>query len=456
VSDWINELEALLGKNYVFTEDAVLQLHSGDAWLAKSMPQVVVMAETTEQVSQVLKFANERKIPVTARGGGKGYVGSCVPVKGGISLDLMRMNKILEINGHDFVAVVEPGVITADLQEEAIENGLFYPPDPASMRDCSIGGNIATNAGGARCLKYGVTKNYVLGLEVVLANGDILQLGGRTHKNKTGFNLTDLFIGSEGMLGIVTKVIVKLLPYPPARVVTMISFDDLKETVKAIQLIQENGFLPSAMEIGDQLVVASARKVGQQLPPGNVLLLLEFDGQPDAIKHELEEAIKLLQTGTDLKHFVVATDEIECEKIWGIRRDFAVTLKRAGMERLNEDIVVPRGKLLDLFTFIDELQKTYDVPMTSFGHAGDGNIHVNLMIDQTKDFYDPQLHNLLNDLFKQVLAWGGVITGEHGVGLAKKPWWTNAVSPEVNALHKVIKNALDPHGILNPGKFLDE
>ena len=254
------ELRALLGNDAVSDEAAELQAHGGDKWIANHPPEVVVFAKSTEQVSKLLRFASEKKIPVTARGAGYGYVGGCVPVRGGIALSLARMNRIKEINFADAIAIVEPGVITADLQAKAREQKLFYPPDPASMKDCTIGGNVATNAGGPRCLKYGVTRNYVIGLEVVLASGEVLRTGGRVHKNKTGFDLIGLFVGSEGMLGVVTEITVRLLPLPPARATLSAAFATMTETAATVQAIFQAGFLPAALEIADHFTLEAARR----------------------------------------------------------------------------------------------------------------------------------------------------------------------------------------------------
>ena len=267
----IGDLRALLGDECVAGDEPTRRAHGGDKWFAAHDPDAVVFAETTGQVSRLLRFATEHKIPVTARGAGYGYVGGCVPVRGGISLSLARMNRIKEINFADAIAIVEPGVITADLKAAVRAQKLFYPPDPASMKDCSIGGNVATNAGGPRCLKYGVTRNYVIGLEVVLANGDVLRTGGRVHKNKTGFDLIGLFVGSEGMLGVVTEITVRLLPLPPARATLSASFATMSEAAAAVQAIFAAGFLPSSLEIADQFTLEAARQDhGRGIIPGVV------------------------------------------------------------------------------------------------------------------------------------------------------------------------------------------
>src|SRR5881398_317299 len=276
-----DELRQLLGNDAVADDTETLAAHSGDKWFAAEEPEVVVFARSTSDVSKLLSFASQKKIPVTARGAGFGYVGGCVPAKKGIALSLMRMNRIKDINFQDVIAIVEPGVITADLKAAARAQKLFYPPDPASMKDCSIGGNIATNAGGPRCLKYGVTRNYVLGLEVVLANGDVLRTGGRTHKNKTGFDLIGMFVGSEGLLGVVTEAILRLLPLPPARASLSASFRTFRQAANAVQEIFRAGFLPSSLEIADHFTLEAARRdLGKMIvPPGNAHLLVDLDGQ---------------------------------------------------------------------------------------------------------------------------------------------------------------------------------
>ncbi len=451
------ELRELLGAEVVGDDAEALALHGGDKWVAVREPEVVVFAKTTEQVSKLLRFASAKKIPVTARGAGWGYVGGCVPVRGGIALSLARMKRIKEIHFADAIAIVEPGVITGDLQDAARAKKLFYPPDPASLKDCTIGGNIATNAGGPRCLKYGVTRNYVIGLEVVLANGEILRTGGRVHKNKTGFDLIGLFVGSEGLLGIVTEITVRLLPLPPARATLSAAFATMPQAAEAVQEIFAAGFLPSSLEIADAFTLEAARADrGMALvPPGHAHLLIDVDGQLESVRSEAE-ALRELLALKNPNALTTATTEEECEKLWALRREFSNSLRATGLTKLNEDIVVPRGRLVELIEFAQTLQKRHGFPIACFGHAGDGNIHVNLMAANYNDqSVQKKVEHALDDLVAQVLAWGGVITGEHGIGLAKKRWWPEATSEAARALHQKLKAALDPSGILNPGKFLD-
>jgi glycolate oxidase len=456
-SSLADTLAELVGREKISHSADVLAGHSGDKWSASHPPDVVVFAESTADVSAVLKFASAQGIPVTTRGAGFGYVGGCVPVHGGIVLSTIRMNRILGLHPQDGVAIVQPGVITRTLQDAARALGWEYPPDPASLKDCSIGGNIATNAGGPRCLKYGVTRSYVLGLEVVLPDGEILRTGGRLHKNKTGFDLIGLFTGSEGMLGVVTEATLRLIPKPASRGMLAAIFPDYALAAAAVQSILNSGHLPSALEITDTFTLDAARKrLGAEVfPPGNAHLIVEIDGRPAAVVAELEELDQLL-TRLGATFIERAPDEASCERIWTLRREFSYSLRDTGLTKLNEDIVVPRSKLVELVTFARELERRTGIPIACFGHAGDGNIHTNLMV---KDYQDPATRAhadaALDLLFTWILEHGGAITGEHGVGLAKKPWIRKALGEVSFATHRAIKNTLDPKGILNPGKFLD-
>src|SRR5438874_4379942 len=288
----VEQLRQLMGNNAVADDAETLDEHSGDKWFAQARPDAVVFAESTEQVSKLMKFASRENIAVTARGGGYGYVGSCVPVRAGIALSFARMNRIKDISFEDAVAVVEPGIITADLKRAARDKKLFYPPDPASFEHCTIGGNVATNAGGPRCLKYGVTRNYVVGLEVVLANGEVLRTGGRVHKNKTGFDLIGLFVGSEGMLGVVTEITLKLLPMPPARATLSAAFANATQAAETVQAIFAAGFLPASLEIADHFTLEAARRDLRKMivPPGSAHLLVDLDGQQESVRTEAERS----------------------------------------------------------------------------------------------------------------------------------------------------------------------
>lgn len=435
-----------------------LTFHSIDKWHAHSLPELVVFAESTSDVVEVMKFSRRHQVPVYTRGAGIGYVGGCVPLHGGIALNMSRMNKILDLAPEDGCAVVQPGVITGDLQDAAHKLGWYYPPDPASIRECSIGGNIATNAGGPHCLKYGVTHHYVLGLEAVLANGQVLRTGGRCHKNKTGFDLAHLITGSEGMLAIITEATLRLIPHPPTRAMLSCVFPHFSDAAHAVQRILNAGHLPSALEITDSFTLNAARAyLGDSiLPAGNAHLIVEIDGRPAAVASELQE-LQVLVKDLGSTSIDTAETDADCEAIWQLRRDFSYSLRATGLTKLNEDIVVPRSKLVELINFTENLTAQTDIPIACFGHAGDGNIHVNLMVEDYAP-HSPQrdtADQALDQLFQWILANQGAITGEHGVGLAKKPWINQALGDTGMFAHQQIKNALDPHNLLNPGKFLD-
>lgn len=436
-------------------DPVTLAANAGDKWFATRRPEGVVFPRDVDSVARTLRFAHRYRIPITPRGAGHGYVGGCVPARGGIVLVLDTLNRIKEINVADFVAVVEPGVRTQTLQEAVEAQGLFYPPDPASRADCSLGGNIACNAGGPRCLKYGVTRDYVLGLEVVLADGTVTRLGGRTHKNKTGFELARLFVGSEGLLGVITEATLKLLPRPPWRSCLAAGLGTMRDAAQAIRDIFAAGFLPCALEVADRFTLAAARRrTGDTRLAGcGAVILVELDGHPLSVRGELA-AIERIVRRAGPRFVQRAHGAAQTERLWQLRREFSYALRDTGLTKMNEDVVVPRGRLEDLFRLGARLQRRHGLRVACFGHAGDGNIHVNVMVDESKPGFEKRRDQALDELFAGVLELGGAITGEHGIGLAKKPWWPAAVSTEARGLHRLIKQALDPKGVLNPGKFV--
>lgn len=455
---WLEELRSLLPTGRVVTAPESLLEHGQDRWHASALPDAVVLAHSREEVAATLLFANDRGIPVTTRGAGVGYVGGCVPVQGGIVLSVRPMNRIIEINPRDGIAVVEPGVILADFQKEVEELGWYYPPDPASMKECSIGGTIATNAGGPRCVKYGVTRHYVLGLEVVLPNGEILVTGGRCHKNKTGLDLIGMFVGSEGLLGVVTQATLRLIPHPEARAMLTATFATFEDAALAVEGILDGGWQPSGLEITDGFTLRAAREYlgADALPPGDAHLIVEIDGRRDSILQDLGALRKLVE-GLRAVTVAEARDAVACEAVWELRRAFSYSLRATGLTKLNEDVVVPRSKLVDLVRFARQLENETGIAVACFGHAGDGNIHTNLMVKNydTDPVTRAAADDALDRLFQWILSQDGKITGEHGVGLAKKRWFADAVSPVAAELHRGLKKWLDPRGILNPGKFIE-
>jgi glycolate oxidase len=452
---WVSALKRKFGAGLVSTQPATLCAHGGDAWWAARPADAVFFPRRAADVAELLRWADAHKIPVTARGAGRGYVGGCVPVRGGIVVSFARMNRILEVSLADGVAVVQPGVITGDLQRAAARRGLFYPPDPASLNECFIGGNVATNAGGPRCVKYGVTRHYILGLEVALAEGSLVRVGSRTHKNKSGLDLVGLFVGSEGLLGLVTEITTRLIPLPPAQALLSAGFTSIEAAARACQRILAGGILPSTLEIADQFTLEAARRhLGRRaVPAGNAYLMVEVDGQKNAIATEARAVERIIRSSGALA-VSIAKSEREQKLVWDLRRGFSMSLKATGLTKFNEDVTVPRGRVADLVRLGERLQKKYRFAVACFGHAGDGNIHVNLMVDLSIPGMKKKVHAALDELFTQVLKWGGVITGEHGIGLAKLPWWNQAASTQLRELHRRIKRAVDPNGILNPGKFI--
>ncbi len=448
-------LRESLAEGELLMDRAACRAHAGDKWFAAQEPEAVALPRSTDSVARILRFAHRNRVPVTPRGAGHGYVGGCVPVRGGLVLSLAALDRIVEISAADFVAVVQPGVVTARLQERVEARGLYYPPDPASRADCSVGGNIASNAGGPRCLKYGVTRDYVLGLEVVLAGGTVVRLGSRTHKNKSGFELARLLVGSEGLLGVITEATLKLLPLPPFRACLGVGFGSMRDAARALRRVFAAGYLPSALEVADAFTLAAARRrTGSELLAGcEAHLIVELDGHERSVRGEIR-ALEGVVGGCHPVFVQRGFGARGCEQFWQLRREFSYALRDTGLTKLNEDITVPRGRLEDLFRFAAGLQGRHGLPVACFGHAGDGNIHVNVMVDFGQPGSKARSRAALDELFRQVTAWGGVITGEHGIGLAKKRWWPLAASAEVRSLHRRVKAALDPRGILNPGKFV--
>lgn len=457
--EWVADLKQIIDPRIVSTDDDIRAEFGTDRWHAMAMPAAVVQAESVDDVQATMRFANEREIPVTTRGAGVGYVGGCVPLKGGILLSVAKMNRILEINPKDGVAVIEPGVILNDLVEAVREKGWYYPPDPASLKECSVGGTIATNAGGPRCLKYGVTRHYILGLEVVLPDGELLVTGGRCHKNKTGLDLIGMFVGSEGLLGVVVKATLRIIPLPEARMMLTATYPSFADAAKAVETILDSRWQPSALEITDSFTLQAARDYlgADTLPEGEAHLIVEIDGRKDSLSTDLA-ALHQLVDSTGAIAVDEARSEEECDAVWQLRREFSYSLRATGLIKLNEDIVVPRSKLVELVNFAHQLQQDTGIAVACFGHAGDGNIHTNLMVED----YETNAENrakadaALDVLFRWIIENNGQITGEHGVGMAKKRWFKDAVSPVSFAMHRSLKEAIDPKGILNPGKFIDD
>jgi glycolate oxidase len=422
-------------------------------------PACAALCTSTEQVAAVLRICAERDVPVTPRGAGSGMVGGALPIEGGVVLSTEKMQRIKEIDEADLVAVVEPGVVTGKLQAAVEERGLFYPPDPASLDMCSIGGNAATNAGGPRAFKYGVTREYILGLEVGLMGGEVLRCGRRTAKGVTGYDLVAGFVGSEGTFGVITELAVKLVPKPPAAATVLGVFADVAAAGAAIEGLLKHGLRPRALEIADRASIDHIRAKSRYRFPANAgaIVLLEVDGDPDTMQLQME---KIGAACDELGAIDVlgATEASERAKVWEARRLISPSLKASYRIKVNEDICVPRGRIVKMFERLDRVRAETGLEIVVFGHAGDGNLHVNLMSND--DPQDPAVRARMWAGAKQVFAHaidlGGTLSGEHGIGLTKRDYVPMEQSARLIEWQHKWKAMWDPKHLLNPGKKLPE
>lgn len=450
----IEQIKVIVGSDNVATDRQDLLCYGYDATQMEFLPDLVVHPGTVEEVSQVLALANRESINVFPRGAGSGFTGGALPKGGGIVLVVTRLNRILRIDTENLIAEVEPGVVTEQFQQEVEKLGLFYPPDPASLKFSSLGGNVAENAGGPRCVKYGVTRDFVMGLEVVLPTGEIIRTGGETYKGVVGYDLTRLMCGSEGTLGIITKIIFKLLPLPEAKKTMLTIFDSIDGAARAVSTIIGNKIIPTTLEFMDYSTLQCVNKrFNLGIPDsGRAVLIIEVDGDRDLIEKQasrIQELIKPL----GLVECKVAKDAAESEALWKVRRLVSPSLRDVNPDKFNEDIVVPRSKVPDVIRRIDKIQQKYNIPIVNFGHAGDGNIHVNVMIDKNVPGMEEKAHQAIGEVFQAALELNGTMSGEHGVGLAKQPYIHLELKGAQLAAMKAIKAALDPNNILNPGKM---
>jgi glycolate oxidase len=454
----ISQLRKIVDKDAVLTSKEDLNAYSYDGTTTWAhLPDVVVLPTTTEQVSQILKLADENKVPVTPRGAGTNVSGGSIPIKGGIVLCTTKMNKILDINKTNLTATVEPGVVLQDFNNALAKQGLFYPPDPQSFLGCTIGGTVAENAGGPYCVKYGVTKQYVLGLEVVLANGYIMKLGGVTVKNRTGYELMMLFTGSEGTLGVITKITVRLLPMPPANKTMMAIFDDMAAGGQAVSNILASGVVPAKVEFVDNFVI---RRIEEMTPMGlpvdaKALLLLQADGSPAAVEVESQQIVDILKR-SGAKEVRVAKDANESAAYWKMRSGGFAAVFGAAHTVMAEDVAVPRDKLAEFIQKLGEISQRTGFFIQYLGHAGDGNLHPAIFTDIRKEEEFARAQKTMEEIFEAALSLGGVLSGEHGIGLEKQRFLKWAMDPVALNLMRKIKAILDPNHILNPGKIWEE
>ena len=453
----VKELEKIVGAANVSIAESDRITHSYDATKEQFLPDVVVYAENTEEVRKIAQLANTRKIPILPRGAGSGFTGGTLPVHGGIVLVLTRMNKIIEIDSDNLIAVVEPGVVTADLQREVEKQGLFYPPDPASKEFSTLGGNVAECAGGPRCVKYGVTKDFIMGLQVVTPHGDVLRTGGRTLKNVVGYDLTKLFVGSEGTLGIVTEITLKLIPKPEAKKTLLVQFQTIEGAARAVSTIISAKIIPTTLEFLDAATINCIRDISPiPLPEDcSALLIIEVDGDPLLIEKQVKKILDVVEPlgVVDVK---VAASHEESEQIWQVRRNVSPSLRKINPDKFNEDIVVPRSKVPDMIRALENLAQQYNVPIVNFGHAGDGNIHVNVMVDLKEPGMEKKVHEVMDKIFAAAVELKGSLSGEHGIGTSKARYLSMELDPATIAYMRSVKHAFDPNNILNPGKIFTD
>lgn len=437
----------------VSTEKEELFCYGFDASKEEGLPSAVVRPVNTEEVSKAVRFAFDNSVPIIPRGAGSGMTGGSVPLKDSIILSLEGMNRIIDIDERNMVVTLEPGVINKDLQDKLEPLGLFYPPDPTSMNFCTIGGNVAENAGGPRALKYGVTRDYVLGLEVVLSDGRVITTGVKTCKGVVGYDLSWLIVGSEGTLCTITKIFLKVLPLPEEVMTLLCSFRSIEKASEAVPWIATSGMTPRTLEFMDSGAIHAVENYRPIGLPGNseALLLIEVDGPQDLVRNEADKVASICKSlGGDVS---IADDVYARERLWESRRALSPALYHLRPTKINEDIVVPRTKIPQIIQAIRLIEQKHDLKIVNFGHAGDGNIHVNIMTDRNDREEYQRAQDAVKDIFEETLKLGGTISGEHGIGLTKSRYLRMELSEVSIDLMKAIKGVFDPKGIMNPGKI---
>ncbi|MEK6725710.1 MAG: FAD-linked oxidase C-terminal domain-containing protein [Deltaproteobacteria bacterium] len=452
----LKELEGVVGQDNLLTSRADLVCYSYDATGQSFMPDAVVLPANTGEVSQIVRIANKYRLPVIPRGAGSGFAGGSVPVRSGIVIHLSRLNKIIEIDTENLIAVVEPSVVTGVFQDEVEKLGLFYPPDPASLKFSTIGGNASTGAGGPRAVKYGVTRDYILGLEVVTPTGEVINTGGKTVKRATGYDLTRLMVGSEGTLGTITKLIIRLIPLPEGKKTMTAIFSSAEDAARTVSDIIRSKVIPTTLEFLDRNTLACVKgNLEMELPVNaGAMLLIEIDGDNlvlDRQEGRIKEAC--LKNGAD--EFNVAADKVEADNLWKARRGASPSMLKFWPGKISEDIVVPRNMIPEMVKRLDTIADKHNLTIASFGHAGDGNLHVNIRVDKKNAEDMKRANEAIKDIFKATVELEGAISGEHGIGMSKAPYLKMQLSDAEIGMMKAIKKALDPNNIMNPGKIFD-
>lgn len=457
-SGMIENLVKIVGKDGVLSTPEDLAVYSYDGTFAEGTPQVVVLPESTEQTAEILKFASENRIPLVARGMGSGLAAGSVPVStDGMVVCFTRMNRILEIDAVNTTVRAQSGVITAVLQAEVEKQGLFYPPDPSSIRHSTIGGNIACNAGGPRCLKYGVTGNYVLGLTVVLADGRILETGGKPIKDVTGYNLTSLFASSEGTLCLITEALLRLIARPRYVKTALAEFDSLANASRTVNAILAEGIVPATLELMDQTAIVCIEEAMHLGLATDVeaILIIETDGSDETtVIREIETTERICKE-SGARMVTVAKSEEERGELWKARRSAGSSLARKAPNKLGEDITVPRSAIPEVVQKLRGISAKYGLPIVIFGHAGDGNLHPNILFDKRNPEEWAKVEKMVREVFEAALSLGGTLSGEHGVGVLKRPYFEQALGPVSVDVQRRIKQTFDPLNILNPGKMFE-
>ena len=448
------KFEKIVGEEHISDAEVARVCHAYDATKQRAMPDVVIWPSSAQEVSQILQLANERRIPVCPVGAASGMTGGAVPLFGGISLNMNRINRIIEIDEANMTSTVEPGVIVADFQNEVEKLGLFYPPDPASKTFSTMGGSVAECSGGLRGMKYGVTKDYVIALEVVLPTGEIIHTGSKALKSVTGYDLTKLFIGSEGTLGIFTKIVVKLIPLPEKIETILALFRSIINATDTASSIIASKIVPRALELIDEEAIKAVGlyKGSGSIEGAKAMLLIEVDGSPETVGRD---ALRIMNICKNYEAFDVrkAETEEEVDELWSVRRSISPALYTISKGKINQDICVPRSNLTRMLNKISEIGTKHGVKIVNFGHAGDGNIHINILIDPSVPEETERAENAVGDIFMETVNLGGTLSGEHGIGNTKSKYLSLEVKPRELKLMKDIKTLFDPNEILNPGKI---
>ena len=450
-----DELRAIVGGDGFFVDPEDLASYSYDAFVREFMPDAAILPRSTEEVSRIMKVAYREGIKVVARGAGTNLSGNAVARQGGIIMSFTRMNRIVEIDIRNRCAVVQPGVVNLALQKEVKKRGFFYPPDPASMAVCTIGGNVALNAGGPRAVKYGVTRDYVMSLEVVLADGEIIRTGGKTVKNVSGYDLTRLIVGSEGTLGIVTEATLRLIPLPQATKTLLALFSSVEEVAETVSAIVSAGIVPTTLELMDRVIIDVIRDVGGASFPPNAaaLLLIEVDGDEDSVDKQGQRVAAFCRERGAVQIDAAETQE-EADRLWQARRSVGGAIYKVTPSLIVEDAVVPVSELSRIIRRIGELSKKYNLKVGVLAHAGDGNLHPDIMTDVRNEEEMERVEKFIHEMYEEVIALGGTLSGEHGIGIGKEKYMGLEFSERALDLMRGIKKIFDPKNILNPGSFL--